>query len=91
MNGSGLSIFYQREDLKLIEYHGGTTMSSAPTVLKGGLARTVFAAFALPRDDVGDEMNMYLLYQDTFVSTDIQVRWLDDATGWKGPSTFGTL
>jgi hypothetical protein len=44
----------------------------------------------VPRpQDTNHNLNTYVLWQDS--SSDIQVNWQDDNSGWKGPSTSPAL
>jgi hypothetical protein len=59
----------------------GTTFQTLPgTPQLGG--------FSFPRGD-GVNVNQYVLWQDT--TTDVLVQWVDDNTGWQGPSSFPAL
>jgi hypothetical protein len=47
-------------------------------------------AFAVRRpQDTNNNMDVYVLWQDA--SSSIQMMWLDDESGWKGPSTYTSL
>ena len=67
--------------MKLTDVIAGATFGVIPSDAPLG-------AFATPRGD-GVSTNLYVLWQNT--STDIQVQWIDDSVGWKGPATFPAL
>jgi len=49
---------------------------------------TPIGVIATPRGN-GYDNDIYVLWQDN--TTDIQVRWTDDYSSWKGPSTYPAL
>ena len=67
------------------EEHPLTARPTAGTFSGSIPSAANIAVFSSARNGSSD-LNQYILYQDT--TSAIQVVWQDDASGWKGPSTF---
>lgn len=87
-NLTEMDVFYQRDDGKVIDYSRNSTSGLFTTAgtFSGSIPSAAnIAVFSSARNG-SSSLNQYILYQDT--TSTIQVVWEDDASGWKGPSTF---